>query len=147
MGVQEPIPEDFPRDPFPAAVPGAQPKFVARKIDGRYVVGLTEQERRERYEACLDLVEWLTGYTEKKYRQFSGVPIEALLDKFDRDIRLKDWGLSSVEFDWIMAQLRARFISVERALTTASHAVANVRARAARTRRCMHPFLLRLWGQ
>ncbi len=109
-GVTGAIPDDFPRDPFPAALPGAQQKFVARKIDGRYVVGLTEEERRERYDACLDLVEQLTVYTEKKHRQRSDLTISELLDVFDRDIRLKDWGLGGVELDWIMKQLRARFI-------------------------------------
>ena len=104
------IPEDFPRDPFPAALPGAQIKFTARKIDGRYVVGLTEEERRERYEACLDLVEQLVVYTERKHREMTNLTMDELLDKFDRDIRLKDWGLSGVELDWVMKQLRARFI-------------------------------------
>lgn len=109
-GVTGPIPDDFPRDPFPAAVPGAQPKFVARKIDGRYVVGLTAEERRERYVACLDLVEQLAPYTEKKHRQRPELTMAELLDVFDRDIRLKDWGLGDVELDWVMKQLRARFI-------------------------------------
>ena len=109
-GVTGPIPDDFPRDPFPAAVPGAQPKFVARKIDGRYVVGLTAEEQRERYVACLDLVEQLTVYTEKKHRQRPELTIGELLDVFDRDIRLKDWGLGDVELDWVMKQLRARFL-------------------------------------
>lgn len=108
--VTNPIPDDFPRDPFPAAVPGAQPKFVARKIGGRYIVGLTEEGRRERYVACLDLVEQLTVYTEKKHRQKAELTITQLLDVFDRDIRLKDWGLGEVELDWVMKQLRARFI-------------------------------------
>ena len=109
-GVTSPIPDDFPRDPFPAAVPGAQQKFVARKINGRYVVGLTQEERRERYVACLDLVEQLTVYTEKKHRQKPELTITELLDVFDRDIRLKDWGLSGVELDWVMKELRALFI-------------------------------------
>ena len=104
-----PIPEDFPRDPFPAALSGSQLKFAARLIDGRYVVGLTEQERRERYEVCLDLVEQMKAYTDKKHLQLPDLSMEQLLDQIDRSIRLKDWGLSSVEFDWIMKELRARF--------------------------------------
>ena len=32
------VPEDFPHDPFPAVLAGAQPKVVAREVDGRYVV-------------------------------------------------------------------------------------------------------------
>lgn len=42
------VPEDFPHDPVPAAIAGAQMKFAAREVDGRYVVGLTEDERRGR---------------------------------------------------------------------------------------------------
>ena len=104
-----PIPEDFPRDPFPAALSGSQLKFAARLIDGRYVVGLTEQERRERYEVCLDLVEQMKTYTDKKHLQLPDLSMEQLLDQIYGSIRRKDWGLSSVEFDWIMKELRARF--------------------------------------
>ena len=50
------VPEDFPWDPFPASLAGAQMKVAAREIDGKYVVGLTEDERRGRYMVCLDLV-------------------------------------------------------------------------------------------
>ncbi len=42
------VPEVFPRGDTAATIPGAQPKFIARKIDGRYVVGLTKEERHER---------------------------------------------------------------------------------------------------
>ena len=106
----DPIPDEFPRDPFPAAVPGEQLKFVAREIDGRFVVGLTAEERRERYRACLDLVEQLTPYTEKKHRQRPELTMAELLDVFDRDIRLRDWGLADVELNWVIKQLRVRFL-------------------------------------
>jgi hypothetical protein len=33
----ETIPDDFPGDPFPATLSGAQPKVAARLIDGEYV--------------------------------------------------------------------------------------------------------------
>ncbi|OYU44721.1 MAG: hypothetical protein CFE44_11435, partial [Burkholderiales bacterium PBB4] len=52
-----PVPEDFPRDPFPAALAGSQMKLAARLIDGRYVVGLTDEERYGRFLMCSDLVE------------------------------------------------------------------------------------------
>ncbi|CAE6895246.1 hypothetical protein R69927_05054 [Paraburkholderia domus] len=42
------VPDDFPRDAAPAALAGAQPKLAARMINGRFVVGLTEEERMER---------------------------------------------------------------------------------------------------
>ncbi len=60
------VPDDFPRHPFPASLPGAQPKFSARLIDGRYVVGPTEDELIARFLMCSDLVDQLTSYTERK---------------------------------------------------------------------------------
>lgn len=42
------VPDDYPDDPYPSGLGGAQPKFSARLIDGRYVVGVTDAERAER---------------------------------------------------------------------------------------------------
>jgi hypothetical protein len=100
------VPEDFPHDPFPASLAGAQMKVSAREIDGRYVVGLTSDERRGRYLMCADLVEQLLAYTEKKRTQRRDLALEALLVDIDAGIRRKGWEVGPVEFDWIMAQLR-----------------------------------------
>lgn len=105
------VPEDFPWDPFPASLAGAQIKVAAREIDGKYVVGLTEDERRGRYMVCLDLVEQLTDYTEGKQLQRPDLTIERLLDEIDAGIRRKGWELGKVEFDWIMKRLRERFLN------------------------------------
>lgn len=104
------VPEDFPHDPFPAVLAGAQPKVVAREVDGRYVVGLTEEERRGRYLMCLDLVEQLTGYTERKRIERHDLTLTRLLDEVDVGIRRKGWELGKVEFDWIMSRLRSHFL-------------------------------------
>ncbi|MDP1680980.1 MAG: hypothetical protein Q8L39_04310, partial [Burkholderiales bacterium] len=77
------VPEDFPHDPFPATLAGAQPKVSAREVDGRYVVGLTEEERRGRYLMCADLVYQLTGYTERKRIERHDLTLIKLLDEID----------------------------------------------------------------
>lgn len=53
------VPDDFPRDVAPAGLAGAQPKLAARMINGRFVVGLTEEERLERWQICEDLAQQL----------------------------------------------------------------------------------------
>ena len=104
------VPEDFPHDPLPASLAGAQLKMAAREVDGRYVVGLTEDERRRRYLMCADLVEQLIGYTEKKRIQRRDLSLEGLLNEIDTSIRRKGWEVGSIEFDWIMSRLRAKFL-------------------------------------
>lgn len=104
------VPDDFPRDPFPASLAGAQIKVAASEADGHYVVGLTEEERCGRYLMCADLVEQLGGYTTRKRVQRQDLTLEALLDEIDAGIRRKGWELGKVEFDWIMGRLRATFL-------------------------------------
>lgn len=41
------ISDDFRRDPFPATLAGSQPKFAGRMIDGKFVMGLAQQDRAE----------------------------------------------------------------------------------------------------
>lgn len=88
---------DFPRDPFPSTLPGSQPKFLAWQIDGCYVVGLTEDERKERFLACRDLVAQVTAYTLKKHPRRPSLITAALLQEIDIAIRRKgwDWAASS----------------------------------------------------
>ncbi len=104
------VPDDFPRDPFPASLSGSQPKFAARLVDGKYVVGLTEDERIERYLMCDDMVGQLIVYVEKKRVEKPDLGIVDLLGQVDVGIRRKGWELGSVEFDWIMKQLRVKFL-------------------------------------
>ena len=56
------VPDDFPRDVTPASLSGAQPKLAGRLIEGKLVVGLTEDERRERWDICEDLAQQLVGH-------------------------------------------------------------------------------------
>lgn len=103
------VPADFPWNPFPASLPGSQRKFSARKIDGTYVVGLTAQERTERFVVCLGLFEQLTEYIERKLKQRNDITLEHLLNQIDGSMRSQGWGLGQSEYDWLMGQLRSRF--------------------------------------
>lgn len=49
------VPTDLPHD----TQIGALPKFLARLIDGRYIVGPTPEEVAVRNRGCVDLVEQL----------------------------------------------------------------------------------------
>lgn len=104
------VPDDFPRDPFPAALSGAQVKFSARKIEGRYVVGLTDDERKARFLMCSDLVEQLICYVQRKQRERPDLTRAALLNQVDIGIRRKGWDLGGSEYDWIMVRLRAKLL-------------------------------------
>lgn len=104
------VPEDFPRDPFPAALPGAQAKFVAREVDGRFIVGLTDEERQARFLMCSDLVEQLEAYAKRKQRERPDLTLPTLLDQIDLGIRRKGWEIGAGEFDWMMGRLREKFV-------------------------------------
>jgi hypothetical protein len=104
------VPEDYPRDPHPSALSGAQRKFSARLIDGRFVVGLTEEERRERYVFCADWVEQLVSYVSKAQSKKPELSIEGVLDYIHGGIRQERGDLGELELDWIMKKLRARVL-------------------------------------
>jgi hypothetical protein len=104
------VPDDYPRDPYPAALGGAQPKFAARLIDGRYVVGLTDEERQERYLYCANWVETLVEYFPKKRLRRPDMSVEDVLQYIHAGIRSERGDLGEVELDWIMAKLRARIL-------------------------------------
>jgi hypothetical protein len=59
-------PPNFPRDSVLASVSGFQDKITARKINGKYIVGLTDEEIRERYIICEDLAQQLATYCLRK---------------------------------------------------------------------------------
>ena len=105
------VPDDFPRDPFPAALSGTQAKFAARLIDGRYVVGLTPEERAERYLGCLDLVDQLTAYVNRKVAEKPDLPPSAVFDSLAIRLPHQGWDLGKTELEWIEKHLRARFPS------------------------------------
>lgn len=103
------IPSDFPRDPHPASIPGAAEKFSARKIDGRYVVGLTDDELMERYTVCVDLVSQLVLYCQRKELEDPKRTPHSILERTGKGLESQsiEWGLSPLENRWIMDKVVA----------------------------------------
>lgn len=64
--VEQTVPPDFLSETTLSAVPSAQSKFLARLIDGKYVLGSTEAEVHERYLMCQDLAEQLIAYCQHR---------------------------------------------------------------------------------
>src|SRR5260370_16031442 len=59
------VPADFPWDPTPALLSGTQPKLAGRLIDGRFVVGLTAEDRCIRWDMLAGLRQQLGPKTLK----------------------------------------------------------------------------------
>lgn len=102
------VPEGFPRDPWPAALPGAQKKYSARLINGRYIVGLTGEELVERYQLCEDMVQQLVAYSRRKLPTNPCESQEAFLAKLEEGVRAQDLDVSPIEISWVMARVRER---------------------------------------
>lgn len=105
------IPEDFPHDPWPAAIGGTQLKFGARLIDGKYVVGLTPEERAERYDNCADLVQQLVAYCLRKLQADPPPKLDELLEKVERASSTKGWDVSPIELAWCMRMVRQELLA------------------------------------
>lgn len=99
------VPDSFPREPCLGAVPGAQPKVLVRKAGDIFVAGQTESERRERYEICLDLVQQLLPYCQRKRVEKPACSIEDIVDNTHHAITEKNWDFSGAEIQWVMARV------------------------------------------
>ena len=99
------FPADFPRAPMTGAVPGAQPKLLVHKLDGRYVVGPTDREVLERYGMCQDLVEQLVDYCQRKLQERPQWTPEVLLQKVRAGVGRKGWDVSPLELAWVIGRL------------------------------------------
>lgn len=102
------IPADFPRHGSLGAVAGAQTKILARKIDGKFVAGLTQEELNARYANCADLVEQLTAYTQRKLAAMPDTTLDDLLPRVRKGAENKGWDVSSLEMDWIFSHVADR---------------------------------------
>jgi hypothetical protein len=100
------VPDDFPHDVAPAALAGAQPKLAARMINGRFVVGLTEEARSERRQICEDLAQQLIVPARKDAAKYPQNSHDVVLERIRDAIAGKYWG-SVVEMNWIIVRLRA----------------------------------------
>ncbi|MDM0024631.1 hypothetical protein [Variovorax saccharolyticus] len=102
------IPSDFPRSLELGAVAGYQSKLAVKMVEGRFVEGLTDEEHKERFLACQDLVEQLESYCRRKLRENAALDVPTLLPLVRRGVVNKDWDLSVSELDWIMNRLSDR---------------------------------------
>lgn len=100
------VPEDFPRDVTPASMAGARPKLAGRLIDGKFVVGLTEEERFERWDICEDLAQQLVGVVHREASKYPENSREETLDRVRSGVEGKQWTYA-VETNWLMARLRS----------------------------------------
>lgn len=107
------IPDDFPRQGPLGAVSGAQAKLLARKIDGRFISGPTEEELYARFDNCADLVEQLTAYVRRKLTSMPGTTVDDLLPRVRRGVDAKGWDVSGPELDWIFNKV-AESLAIER---------------------------------
>ena len=99
------VPSDFPWDPTPALLSGTQPKLAGRWIDGRFVVGLTAEERYIRWDMCEDLAQQLVPKTLKDAAKYPQNSREVTLRRMKKAIQSKGW-MERVETDWLMSRLR-----------------------------------------
>jgi len=105
------VPPDFPREPLPGSVAGAQPKLLARMVDGKFITGLTAEELYERYDACDDLAQQLAAYCTRKEHENPDWSQEFVLNRTRAGVAKKctsgEWDFSVAELDWIMTTVRA----------------------------------------
>lgn len=101
------IPDDFPRSMQEGAVPGAVPKYVARKSRDKFVVGLTEAEWQERYKACCTLAHEMTSYCEGKLHDNPSWSNQFLIDRTGLKIASEDWGYTDDEITWVLKRISA----------------------------------------
>ncbi|CAJ2754140.1 Uncharacterised protein [Burkholderia pseudomallei] len=110
------VPDDFPREPLPGVVPGAQPKLLAQEKDGQYYTGLADDELLTRYEVCEDFARQLSAYTSRKIRQF-GWSFADTFAKIERSVNGKvsagEWDFSPAEIAWVMKRTRALLLAAE----------------------------------
>lgn len=95
-------PVEFPRTTEHGAVSGAATKFLARYVDGRYLVGDTQDETRERYVACCSLVSDLIAYCQKKQTQDAAALHKRVTEGLKNSPHLE---LTSNELDWVLREL------------------------------------------
>lgn len=91
------VPTDFPTDYFLGAVPGVQPKLLAREIGGKLTVGPTAEELQERYGLCLRLA--------TQYWRSDGTDRPAVEDFVYES--LGAWDLTPSERRWMVAKINS----------------------------------------
>lgn len=100
------VPDDFPSSFTASTLPGVQLKFIARKIDDRYVVGLTKAELHERWAYCEDMAQQLSERTLRKQAEGLVSDLDAFYRETEYRVRRQGWDLSNDEVSWLMRRTR-----------------------------------------
>jgi hypothetical protein len=104
------IPADFPREQVVASLSGAQPK-VAVRLDadsGKYVGRPTEEDVKERYEVCADLVTQLVAKCRaNRSTKYAHLSEPQILERLFAQLLGTSWG-SSPEMAWVIRTTAAQ---------------------------------------
>ena len=101
---EKPIPKDFPGDRAISALTGAQPKVAVRleARTGRYFAGQSDEEIRERYEICADLVDQLVAKCRRnRQTKYASMAEQAILSGLFDKLKKSGWGTEH-EMAWII---------------------------------------------
>jgi hypothetical protein len=99
------VPTNFPWDPTPALLSGTHPKLAGRMLDGRFVVGLTAEERWVQWDMCEDLARQLVKKTLQDAAKFPMHSHDVTLKRMRKGIERKGW-TAPLETDWLVERLR-----------------------------------------
>lgn len=102
----EKIPADFPRPVHLGAVPGAQPKLLVTKYQGRfYAPGCTPPELLERWNICGDIAQQLVVKSrESKEGKRSRMTEVQILDQYLPRLIETKW-TAEAEARWVMRRV------------------------------------------
>lgn len=96
-------PEDFPDDTALGTVSGAISRQLVRKLNGKFVAGMTGEELYRRYEVCVDMVNQIEEYCHRKLTEKPDLDSAELLRKVHGILEARhDWDFSVEEQRWIL---------------------------------------------
>lgn len=99
------IPEDFPIEALPFALPGAQPKLsVVKQGERFYATGTSPKEVQEDYESMLDLAQQVMAYVQQK-----DLTTPETLDTFlnqESMVMQMHYGIRPRHAEWVIKRVR-----------------------------------------
>lgn len=100
------VPDGFPHESTTAVVPGTKPKVCARLSHDVYVVGQTDDERRERWLLCEDIAKQLVSVARKDALSHPQHSSHQTLERVQVSVARKAW-VSPDELAWLVRRLQA----------------------------------------
>lgn len=101
----ETVPSSFPRSGHQGYLPGYAPKHIARVVDGKFVVGLSDVELLDRYKKCELLSRDLVSYCTQKRAENPSWSAQFVIDRTGLKIEAQGFGLSRAEINWVLQQI------------------------------------------